>query len=71
MENVIGASEGLRAALERTKGSAGDSEYNAKHQSWFEALAASVDAVHEGNPMLTEAVRCVRFHIAICLAVLP
>lgn len=59
MENVIGASEGLRAALLRTKGSAGDTEFNAKHQSWFEALSASVDAVHEGNPMLTEAIRCV------------
>eukprot|EP00037_Helgoeca_nana_P015336 m.143255 g.143255 ORF g.143255 m.143255 type:complete len:885 (+) comp22972_c0_seq2:2341-4995(+) len=59
MVNVIGASSGLRAALSRTRGTTGESEFNAKHQSWFEALTASVDAVHEGNPMLTEAVRCV------------
>mmetsp|Transcript_36963 Transcript_36963/g.96834 ORF Transcript_36963/g.96834 Transcript_36963/m.96834 type:complete len:863 (+) Transcript_36963:109-2697(+) len=59
MENVIGASEGLRNALLSTKGSQGESEFNAKHQSWFEALTASVEAVHEGNPMLTEAIRCV------------
>ena len=59
MENVIGAAEGLREALLRTKGTQGDTEFNSKHQSWFEALTASVDAVHEGNPLLCEAVRCV------------
>jgi len=59
METVINSADGLRAALLRTKGSQDESDFNAKHQSWFEALTETVDAVHGGNPMLTEAVRCV------------
>jgi len=59
MERVINSAEGMRTALMRSKGSQSDGDFNTKHQSWFEALSGSVDAVHEGNPMLTEAVRSV------------
>jgi hypothetical protein len=59
MRNVINSSDGMRSALLRSKGGATDSEFNAKHESWFGALTTSVDAVVDGNPLLMEAVRCV------------
>lgn len=59
MRNVINSSEGMRAALLRTKGAQSNDEFNAKHESWFAALTTSVDAVVDGNPLLMEAVRCV------------
>ena len=59
MRDTINAADGMREALSRTRGAASLEEFNAKHQSWFEALAASVDSIHEGNPLLMEAIRCV------------
>jgi len=59
MERVINSSEGMRAALLRSRGSQTDSDFNQKHQTFFEALTASVDAVHADNPILCEAVRSV------------
>jgi len=59
MRNTINSAEGMRNALERSRGAQGEDEFNAKHESWFAALTTSVDAVTDGNPSLMEAVRCV------------
>ena len=40
-------------------GSQTDDEFNAKHETWFEGLSSAVDAMVEGNPILTEALRSV------------
>lgn len=59
MRNVMNSATGMRQALEKTKGSQSDDEFNLKHESWFAALTTSVDAVASGNPGLMESIRCV------------
>ena len=59
MRTTIAAAEGMRKSLESTRGGQSDLEFNSKHESWFEVLTNSVDAVADGNPSLMEAVRSV------------
>ena len=59
MRDTIVAAESMKKALETSCRSMTRDEFNAKHLSWLEGLTAAVDAVVEGNPMLTEALRCV------------
>eukprot|EP00045_Choanoeca_perplexa_P012700 m.140164 g.140164 ORF g.140164 m.140164 type:complete len:861 (+) comp16104_c0_seq2:70-2652(+) len=49
----------VRQVLESTRGMSSADEFNAKHKSWFAALASAVDSMFEGLPVLTEALRSV------------
>ncbi|EDQ91389.1 uncharacterized protein MONBRDRAFT_36287 [Monosiga brevicollis MX1] len=49
----------VRKVLEATRGLSSTDEFNAKHQSWFEALTNAVEAMFDGLPLLSEALRSV------------
>lgn len=59
MTELIHASEGMKASLERSRGAESLEEFNAKHMNWFEGIAVAMDTIVEGNPLLTEALRSV------------
>jgi uncharacterized protein YgiM (DUF1202 family) len=56
---VVQRAEGIRGILYDTKGSQSDDEFQMRHSSWLKSLSDSVEAIAEGSPMLTEAVRSV------------